>query len=116
MGRKKMPEVLKGLVPWIRKRIINDYRNDIEQLQHEDTWYKEVVDYASWYVENIHRDDLNELSHYFSVTEKELEQIQEKYGYTNDVVIVTEKMMDLFNKAYEDALSILENESRFPTR
>ncbi|EJW13855.1 hypothetical protein M5X00_13490 [Paenibacillus alvei] len=104
--RQRMPWILEGRSTFVRNRLLKAY--SLDQLECDDTWYKEVIEAPECDFFGIHRDDLELIYHYFSPSDSELISIQNKYGNCDLFTVVIAKLTELYDRAYQNAIKKLQ--------
>ncbi|WP_280788549.1 hypothetical protein ACDZ28_00430 (plasmid) [Paenibacillus sp. RS8] len=101
-----MPWILKGHVTWVRDQLLRKY--SIDQLNNDDVWYFEVIEAPEIHFRGISETDIALMYDYFSPSALEIHEIQQKYGNQNDFTVVLANLIDLYQKAFQNAMNKLK--------
>lgn len=104
--KRQMPWILKGHVTWVRDQLLRKY--SIDQLNNDDVWYFEVIEAPEIHFRGISETDIAKMYDYFSPSALELHEIQQKYGNQNDFTVVLANLIDLYQKAFQNAMNKLK--------
>jgi hypothetical protein len=104
--RSQMRWILKGHVTWVRDQLLRKY--SIDQLNNDDVWYSEVIEAPEIHFRGISETDIAQMYDYFSPSALELHEIQQKYGNQNDFSVVLANLIDLYQKAFQNAMNKLK--------
>lgn len=117
MKRKKLPYMLKGEFSWVKNNIKKVYKNNVELLESDDEWYKNVISNPdkTWfflYDANLIFSDLELMFNYVEPSEEQMSHVEEKYGERHPYFAVIEYLLvPLYQRAYDKALMELKSDS-----
>ncbi len=101
-----MPWLLKGHATWVRNQLLKRY--SIDQLNDDAIWYSEVIEAPEIHFKGISESDIVQMYDYFSPSALELHEINQKYGNQDVFTVVLANLIDLYQKAFQNAMNKLK--------